>query len=86
MTKTAQQVISQFLQAFSGNRDSTEQGYRDLMADLAAAGLVIVPNEPTETMLDASDAINSEYRTYVGAELRKAMYSAMIAAGSSRGE
>jgi len=71
------------LLAFASNRDSTEQGYRDLMADLAAAGLVVVPSEPTEAMLDASDTINSEYRTFVGVELRKAIYSAMIAGASS---
>ena len=45
MSKTAKEVVSQFLLAFQSDRDTMEQGYSDLVTTLGEAGFVITSEE-----------------------------------------
>jgi hypothetical protein len=58
MTKarTLKEVVVGFLMTFDRERDSTEQGYRDLLNELAEAGFVIAPTEASPGMLAVADA------------------------------
>jgi hypothetical protein len=47
MSKTASEAVSEFLLAFQSDRDTTEQGYSDLVTTLGDAGFVILPKRPT---------------------------------------
>jgi hypothetical protein len=53
MSKTAREAVSEFLLAFQSDRDTTEQGYSDLVTTLGEAGFVILPKRPTAKMIDA---------------------------------
>ena len=53
MSKTAKEVVSQFLLAFQSDRDTMEQGYSDLVTNLGEAGFVILPKRPTAKMIEA---------------------------------
>ena len=53
MSKTAREAILEFLIAFQSDRDTTEQGYSDLVTTLGEAGFVILPKRPTAKMIHA---------------------------------
>ena len=53
MSKTAREAVSEFLLAFQSDRDTTEQGYIDLVTTLGEAGFIILPKTPTAKMINA---------------------------------
>jgi hypothetical protein len=53
VSKTAKEVVSQFLLAFQSDRDTMEQSHSDLVTTLGEAGFVILPKRPTGKMIEA---------------------------------
>ena len=53
MSKTAREAVSEFLLAFQSDRDTTEQGYIDLVTTIGEAGFIILPKRPTAKMINA---------------------------------